>query len=91
MKLRVAHHKTAALTLVEVVVVLVVLAALVAMILPRLAAAKRTSGPTCANNIKQIGLSFQIWAGDNNGKFPMEISVTNGGTCLLYTSDAADE
>ena len=83
MKLHVAHHKTAALTLVEVLVVIVVLAALVAMILPRLAAAKRRSGPTCVNNIKQIGLSFQIWAGDNNGKFPMEISVTNGGTMEL--------
>ena len=57
---RVSHQKTAALTLVEVLMVLVVLAILMAMILPALTAAKRTGGPNCINNIKQIGLSFQI-------------------------------
>ena len=69
----------------EVLVVLVMLAVLVAMILPQLAAAKRgTRGPWCANNLKQIGLSFHIWAGDNNGKFPMEVFATDGGTMELF-------
>ena len=81
MKPRVSHQKTAALTLVEVLVVIVVLFFLVAMLLPRLAAAKKNSrGPWCMNNLKQIGLSYRIWAGDNGGKYPFEMSVTNGGT-----------
>lgn len=80
MKPRVAHQKTAALTLVEVMVVIVVLVLLVAMLLPKLAAAKKRSGITCVNHLQQIGLSYQIWAGDNGGKYPFEMSVTNGGT-----------
>ncbi len=79
MKLRGSNRGNRALTLIEVLVVLVVLAVLAAMILPQLAAAKRTSGPNCANNLRQIGLSFHIWAGDNNGKFPMGVSVAQGG------------
>jgi hypothetical protein len=37
----------------------------------------------CVNNLKQIGLAYRLWAEDNGGKFPMEISVTNGGTMGL--------
>jgi len=37
----------------------------------------------CLNNLKQIGLSYSAWAGDHNGKFPMDVSVTNGGVMEL--------
>jgi prepilin-type processing-associated H-X9-DG protein len=37
----------------------------------------------CTNNLKQNGLAFHLWASDYNGKFPMQISVTNGGTMEL--------
>jgi prepilin-type processing-associated H-X9-DG protein len=83
MKPRFSHQRNQALTLVEVLVVVLVIAVLVVIILPGLAAAKLRGGIFCLNNIKQIGLSFQIWAGDNNGKFPMEVSVTNGGAMEL--------
>lgn len=83
MKTCCSKNKSQALTLVEVVAVIfaltLLLAVLAAIILPAFARAKIHSGPTCANNLKQIGLSFQIWAGDNNGKFPMEVPVKNGG------------
>ena len=69
------------MTLTEVLVVVVVLAILAAIILPRLADAKRKGGGIyCVNNVKQIILAFRIWANDHNGKFPMEISTANGGT-----------
>jgi hypothetical protein len=43
----------------------------------------------CMNNLKQIRLACLIWAGDNHDKYPMEISVTNGGTLeLIGGSDA---
>lgn len=87
MKPRFSNKKIAALTLVEVLVVIVVLAVLVAMILPALKAAKRGGGPSCANNIKQIGLAYRIWAGDNNDKYPMEVSVSKGGTMESSASE----
>jgi len=73
------------MTLVEVVVVVFVLAVLVAMLLPALTAAKRrpSSVGWCANYLKQISLSYRLWAGDNGDKYPMEVSVTNGGTMEL--------
>ena len=40
---------------------------------------------TCNNNLRQIGLAFKIWAGDHNDKYPMQLSVTNGGTLELVS------
>jgi prepilin-type N-terminal cleavage/methylation domain-containing protein len=86
MKPRLSNQKNHALTLVEVLVVIVVLAVLAAILLPMLAAAKRHSGPNCVSNLKQIGLAYTIWAGDHNDKYPVEISVMNGGTMELVAS-----
>jgi hypothetical protein len=33
--------------------------------------------------MKQIGLAFRTWELDHNDKFPMQVSVTNGGTLEL--------
>lgn len=80
MKPRFAQHKTVALTLVEVLVVIFILGVLAVILLPALAAAKKkTSKIVCANQLKQIGLAFRIWSGDNWDKYPMEVSVANGG------------
>jgi prepilin-type processing-associated H-X9-DG protein len=38
--------------------------------------------------MKQIGLAFRSWSLDNNGHFPMQVSVTGGGTMELVTSGA---
>jgi hypothetical protein len=43
----------------------------------------------CTNNLKQTGLAYKIWAGDNHDKYPMEISVTNGGAMELMTTPDA--
>ena len=86
MKPRVALRKTAALTLVEVLVVIVVLAVLAAMILPILARPRYGSRIHCGNCLKQVGLAYQIWAGDNGDKYPMEVSVTNGGVMELVAT-----
>ena len=83
MKPRVSPQKTAAMTLMEVVVILSVLALLVVIILPTLSRAKTKSRIGCVNNLKQIGLSFRLWEGDNGDKYPMSVSVTNGGTMEL--------
>jgi prepilin-type processing-associated H-X9-DG protein len=50
------------------------------VILPQLARSRRPASRTsCTNNLKQVGLAFRIWAGDNDDKFPFQVSVTNGG------------
>ena len=91
MKPRFSHQRNQALTLFETIVVIAVLAIALAMILPALAKAKRRSSKlNCASNIKQIGIAFRLWEGDNNDKYPMAVSVTNGGAMeLIATGNVA--
>jgi hypothetical protein len=35
---------------------------------------------TCVNNLKQIGLAFRIWSGDNHDQYPFNVSTNAGGT-----------
>jgi prepilin-type N-terminal cleavage/methylation domain-containing protein len=68
-------------TLVALLVVIAVIAILAAMLLPALAAAKRKAQRiACVNNLKQCGLAFRIWEGDNGDQYPMAVSTAKGGT-----------
>jgi competence protein ComGC len=63
---------------------------LAALVLPQMARRAHTPrGAYCTNNLKQIGLSFKQWALDNNDRYPMEVSVTNGGTMEFVKSGTA--
>jgi prepilin-type N-terminal cleavage/methylation domain-containing protein/prepilin-type processing-associated H-X9-DG protein len=56
----------AAFTLVELLVVIAIIAVLAALLLPALSAAKaRARRIACLSNVKQFGLAFQLYAGDN--------------------------
>lgn len=85
MKLRVANQKTVALTLIEVLLVISVFAVLATIVFVPMyhAAGGYAKQINCVNNLKQVGLAYRIWAGDNGDKFPMQVSVTNGGTMGL--------
>jgi prepilin-type processing-associated H-X9-DG protein len=91
MKPRFSNQPTNALTLVEVLVVIAVLVVAVALILPVLAKANRKiSKIGCVNDLKQVGIAFRLWEGDNNDKYPMEVSVKNGGAMeLIVTGNVA--
>jgi competence protein ComGC len=89
-KPRLSHQRNRALTKIEVVVIVAALAVLVALLLPALAASKRKSSLIgCISNVKQIGIAFRLWEGDNNDKYPMAVSVTNGGVMELIAPGKA--
>lgn len=90
-----------AFTLVEVLVVLATLALLVMLLIPALGRAKtKANRISCVSCLKNHGLALRIFATDNQGLFPFQIS-TNGivGTnrnssigrgTLEYAHDAAN-
>lgn len=62
---------------------------LAAMLLPALSSAKEKAQIISSeNNLKQIGLSFLLWAGDHNDQFPFNVSQAQGGTRELSDSDS---
>jgi prepilin-type N-terminal cleavage/methylation domain-containing protein len=91
MKTRYTTNGIRGMTLIEVLVVITVLAIFFAMIdfgAPQ-NSKKKAQRINCVNNLKQIGLAFRIWEGDNGGKFPMEISATNTDAMKLIAGGRA--
>jgi competence protein ComGC len=92
MKPRSSNQTNHALTLVEVllVIVVIIVALLVILLLPALHQAKiKAQLISCNGNLKEIGLSFRVWEGDHGDKYPMQTSVTNGGTMELASGSTA--
>lgn len=90
MKILRSNRRNAGLTLVDVLVIVIVLAVSIAVLVPALAPPQRLAQKiNCTNNLKQIGLSFRIWEGDNNDQYPMSVSITNGGAMELAASGQA--
>ena len=90
MKLLTANRRNEALTLVEVLIVAGIIATLVIVALVSTENRHRRGHSCeirCYYNLKQIGLSFRLFALDHGDKFPMQLSTNQGGT-LEFVSNA---
>ena len=86
------RDRTRAFALVELLVVIGIIALLISMLLPSLAKARRADQTLAGlSNLRQIGMSLQMYAGDNKDFLPMSVGwpgITAG--TRGFTSDVPE-
>jgi prepilin-type processing-associated H-X9-DG protein len=81
------HFTRQGFTLVGLLIIIAVLGILAAMLIPALVSAKgKSKRIQCVSNLKQDGLAFRLWEGDNGDKYPMAVSTNKNGT-MEYAAD----
>jgi prepilin-type processing-associated H-X9-DG protein len=75
----------AAFTFVEMLIVLVLIIVLAIILWPS-NTEKKARTINCLSNLKQIGIGLKLYADDDNGRFPLQISATNSGTTEFIKS-----
>ena len=76
-----------AMTLLEVLVVVAVIAIVLATILPTRPRGYHNRTTGCLNHLRQINLGVLLYVNDNKHKFPLQFSVTDGGTMDFLQSN----
>jgi hypothetical protein len=76
-----------AFSLIDLLLLIGTMVLVAALLLPMLGKARVRGGPlNCVKNLKQVGLSFRLWAGDNGDKYPMQVSTNQGGAMELLSA-----
>ncbi len=84
------RHRALGFNLIELLVIICVVALLAAVLLAALAATKRKSARIgCVSDLKQVGIAFRLWEGDNGDQYPMQVILTNSETMKLVTNGNA--
>ena len=84
MALKKQKHNRRGFTLIELLVVIAIIAILAALLLPALARAKGNANRIkCVSNLRQLQMSVQMYADDNQDQIPPRISGGPNWTSIL--------
>jgi len=73
-------NRMRAFTLVELLAVIALVGILAALLLPAInRSLRRADQVQCVNNLRQIGIAFQQFADDHQGRYPMQVAAHEGG------------
>ncbi len=90
--LRFGYGNYRGFTLVELLVVLAIISLIAAMLLPVLSQAREAAQAAyCSNNLKQIGLGFHLYAGDEHSWYPVSSEGDFYGTYTYFRGLYQDE
>jgi len=83
----VLQRSCSAFTVIELMVAIGVIGILAALILPALSKSKLSARATgCINNLRQIGLALQLYADENDNRYPTMFDAPIGGEGIVTTN-----
>jgi prepilin-type processing-associated H-X9-DG protein len=81
MKQYLRPNRTAAFTILELLVVISIIVIIAALLLPALARTQaKANRISCLNNLKQIGAASHLFANDHGDRFAVGVSTNQGGS-----------
>src|ERR1044071_9639555 len=76
-----SSRRSGAFTLIEMLCGIAIIAILAALLLPALTQGQsRAKRIQCIGNLKQMGVAFLTFAHDHHDRFPMQTSMSDGGS-----------